>query len=330
MKKLSIIVPIYNAERTLKKCIDSIIAQTYSNLEIVLIDDGSFDSSLAICKEYEKKDRRIIVYHKKNEGLVAARKSGIEIANGEYIGFVDSDDFIEEDMYCSLMAEANKNDSDIVIGGIILDYIDHSDIYYNKFSDGYYNKMDIAREILPRMLMKNGFYQFGIIPGVVVKVFKKQLLKESLKKVFNGLTLGEDVAITSFTLFNANSVSIIRKASYHYIQTDVSMIRGYNPNRFNDACKMYKCLCQINENTYIKQLNAYFSCILFNIIADYVQDTDFTKKELKKKIREILNNKISQKVLYAGEMAEWPVRDKLKVMIMKYKMVGILINWLKR
>ena len=96
--KISIIVPIYNIEEYLEKCISSIIKQTYTNLQIILVDDGSPDGSPLICDEYAKKDRRVKVIHKKNGGLVSARKAGLKIAQGEYICFVDGDDFVSNDM----------------------------------------------------------------------------------------------------------------------------------------------------------------------------------------------------------------------------------------
>ena len=108
MIKLSIIVPIYNAQNHLKKCIESIINQTEKDIEIILIDDGSTDDSLKICNEYQRKDFRINVIHQKNSGVSIARNQGIKIAKGEYIGFVDSDDWIDLDMFKRLLEEANR------------------------------------------------------------------------------------------------------------------------------------------------------------------------------------------------------------------------------
>ena len=156
MKKLSVVVPIYNAEKTLHRCVDSILNQTFFDLEVVLIDDGSTDSSLNICEEYAKRDDRVVVFHKENAGLVAARKSGVEIASGEYIGFVDSDDYIEADMYSLLMSETSITEADIVIGGIITDYVDYSIKTYNKLPAGYYNRVDIEKKIIPELLMPRG------------------------------------------------------------------------------------------------------------------------------------------------------------------------------
>lgn len=120
MIKLSIIVPIYNAQNHLKKCIESIINQTEKDIEIILIDDGSTDDSLKICNEYQRKDFRINVIHQNNSGVSIARNQGIKIAKGEYIGFVDSDDWIDLDMFKRLLEEAKKTDADIVMCDAIL------------------------------------------------------------------------------------------------------------------------------------------------------------------------------------------------------------------
>ena len=102
--KISVIVPVYNTEKFLNNCIESILNQTHKNLEVIIIDDGSTDNSPAICDEYAKKDSRVKVIHKENGGVSSARNAGLDIASGEYIGFIDGDDVIEPDMYHFLLA----------------------------------------------------------------------------------------------------------------------------------------------------------------------------------------------------------------------------------
>lgn len=116
---LSIIVPIYKIEDYLPQCIESILAQNYSEFELILVDDGSPDDCPAICEDYSKKDSRIKVIHKSNGGLVSARKAGLRIAQGEYIGYVDGDDWIEPDFYERLMRKAEESNADIVASGFI-------------------------------------------------------------------------------------------------------------------------------------------------------------------------------------------------------------------
>ena len=115
LPKISIIIPVYNAEEELNRCVDSIICQTEQDIEIILVDDGSDDESMHICQKYSKEDFRVKVIHQKNAGVSAARNRGIEIALGEYIGFVDSDDWIEPDMFEKLLQEAENNDADVVM-----------------------------------------------------------------------------------------------------------------------------------------------------------------------------------------------------------------------
>ena len=114
---ISVIIPVYKAEKYLQRCIDSILAQTYKNLEIILVDDGSPDNSGKICDEYRDKDRRIVVIHKPNGGVSSARNAGLKVATGEYIGFVDGDDYIKPEMYAVLLNNLVENDADISICG---------------------------------------------------------------------------------------------------------------------------------------------------------------------------------------------------------------------
>ena len=122
MIRVSIIIPVYNAEEHLTKCVESVLAQTEKNIEIILIDDGSRDSSLDICQAYEKQDERVRVIHQENFGVSVARNRGIEIAVGEYIGFVDSDDWIQRDMYERLLKEAEETGAEVVMCDAITVY----------------------------------------------------------------------------------------------------------------------------------------------------------------------------------------------------------------
>ena len=132
MPLISVIVPIYNVEKYLDRCVDSIINQTYKNLEIILVDDGSPDNCPQMCDDYAKKDSRIKVVHKENGGLSDARNVGMEVATGEYVSFIDSDDYISLDFYETLLETIVDNDSDIVECGVVKFYEDNS---FDKYSD---------------------------------------------------------------------------------------------------------------------------------------------------------------------------------------------------
>lgn len=117
---ISVIVPIYKVEQYLNRCVQSIVDQTYKNLEIILVDDGSPDNSPAMCDAWAEKDDRVQVVHKKNGGVSSARNAGLDAANGAYIGFVDGDDYIEPDMYAQLLQAIQKDSSDMAVCGILL------------------------------------------------------------------------------------------------------------------------------------------------------------------------------------------------------------------
>ena len=126
MIDISVIVPVYNVEELLPRCVESIMAQTKENIEIILVNDGATDSSGAVCDTYAKKDQRIKVIHKPNGGLTSAWKAGAEAAQGAYLGFIDSDDWIDEEMYERMWESAVKYDSDVVVCGLVFDYEDPS------------------------------------------------------------------------------------------------------------------------------------------------------------------------------------------------------------
>ena len=127
--KISVVVPVYNVEEYLDQCVESLVGQTYKNLEVILVDDGSPDNCPAMCDEWAERDNRIKVIHKENGGVSSARNAALDIASGDYIGFVDSDDWIEPDMYEILIKNAKKYDADISRCAGLFDYCDRSEEY---------------------------------------------------------------------------------------------------------------------------------------------------------------------------------------------------------
>lgn len=227
---ISIIVPVYKSEKYLQKCIESIINQTYKDIEIILVDDGSPDNCSEICDSYAKKDKRIRVIHKQNGGLINARKSGLAIAQGEYIGFVDSDDWIEPEMY-QLFADMIKRYSpDMVLSDF---YYDNNGELANSeqlFDKEYYDKIALEKFIYPKMLFSGMYYKFGINPCCWSKVYKKEIIKKNLPLVDGRIKMGEDAAFTYPCLLDSKSVATIKKPCYHYIRNPESMTKSYDEN----------------------------------------------------------------------------------------------------
>lgn len=229
-KKLSIIVPIYEVGEYLSECIQSIVNQKYSNIEIILVDDGSKDNSPMICDYWADKDSRIRVIHKPNNGLVSARKAGLEIATGEYIGYVDGDDWIEEDMYTNMMQVVNQQNVDIVISGFKKQLNRVEMEYFNSISEGYYNEQEIIKKILPYMICYDEFFKCGIFTYVWNKIFKREIIYECQMKVNNEITVGEDACCVYPAIAKAKSIVILKEAKYHYRQRVGSILRSKEGN----------------------------------------------------------------------------------------------------
>lgn len=325
MPELSIIVPIYNGEEYLEKCIDSILIQSYKDFELILVDDGSTDASLSICERYAEADSRVVVYHKENGGLVSARKSGLSLAKGEYIGFVDCDDYIDDDMYSNLMQHAVDNGSDIVASGIIYDNVFSRKESLNCIKKGSYDKKLIKDEIIPKMLIYSGFVNYGIIPGVVTKVFKRSVLEKALPNVDDDITIGEDVAITAYSIMNCNSLSVIDSASYHYIQYENSMVRVFNPKRIEKIEKLYECISKIDCEAYQKQVTLYMCYLIFNAVAACVKKSNYSKKEAKAAVKSILERDLSKKVFSQADFSSLSFKNKIKIILMKHNLVSLLM-----
>ena len=163
-EKISVIVPVYNGERYLKECIDSIRNQIYPNLQIIIVNDGSTDNTSVVCEQYARIDKRIQVVNKENAGLVAARKTGIEHASGKYIGFVDADDWIDKDMYESLLNVMEKYQCDLAASGNYRQFGENYTIDKNMLPEGVYHRAEMEQEVLPYMLYNGSYFQMGVLP----------------------------------------------------------------------------------------------------------------------------------------------------------------------
>ena len=223
---ISVIVPIYNAEKYLKICIDSIMNQSYYNIQIILVDDGSEDNCPAICDEYAQLDTRIIVIHKKNQGLVLARKSGLQIATGEYITFVDADDYIDIDTYEKIVNNINYDMPDIIAYDLIEEYSDRTVKKENQFSAGLYKEEQLKEKIYPKMLSTGVFFEYGILPNLVCKFIRNDFAKKAGIEVNGEVRFGEDADATFQYMAKAQSVQIIHYAPYHYCKREGTMVQA--------------------------------------------------------------------------------------------------------
>lgn len=221
MPKISIIVPVYNVEQYLGNCIDSILNQTFKDFELILVNDGSTDNSLDICKHYKNIDDRICIINKKNGGLSSARNAGLDIAKGEYIGFVDSDDYIHPQMYEILYKVIIKNDAEMSVCNFKRVFNSNEDlIFYNKCNDKSMTIEYLSNiESLHRMSQENGV----VLVVAWNKLYKKDLFKNLRYK--EGI-IHEDECIVHRILYAAKKINYIHEKLYFYLQRDGSIMNN--------------------------------------------------------------------------------------------------------
>lgn len=242
--KLSVIVPIYNAGKYLEVCLNSVINQTYKNYEIILVDDGSMDDSGFICDQFAARDKRFRVIHKKNEGLICARKTGIMAAKGDYIAFVDADDWIDSDFLESGICHMEHEAADIVVTGCMKEIGNHSELVVNKILPGVYDDLGLTKEVRPRMLHFEGFYEFGILPYIWNKFYKKSLLESCYEHIDLRIYDGEDVAVVYPYLLKAQKAVITQDAKYHYRIHSESMTARKKNDYYENTARLYLYLAE--------------------------------------------------------------------------------------
>ena len=221
---ISVIVPVYRIERYLGICIESILDQTYQNIELILVDDGSPDRCPEICDLYASKDSRITVIHKPNGGLVSARKAGLLASHGKYIGVVDGDDRIGRGFYMSLYSSISESGADVAIAGFSRDLFDKSQVILNTLPSGTYEGESLVG-LYRQMLSCGKFHSYGITTYLWNKLFRRECILQSQLNVDNGISIGEDAAAVYPALLKCKKVCVTDNCAYHYRQREDSMLK---------------------------------------------------------------------------------------------------------
>lgn len=225
LKMISVIIPVYNVEQYLRQCIESVSNQTHKKLEIILVDDGSTDSSGKICDEFAKKDNRIAVIHQKNQGVTQARNAGLRISHGEYIGFVDGDDWIEPNMYSSMYYKIVNENVDIVMCGHFDNVgTEQREVPHGVYA-GKYEKERIVKELYPQMISGDRFFEYRIFLTLWDKLFRRNKLIKFQLQVDERIVMGEDIACVVPYLLDCSRISVMRECLYHYRQSLASTIK---------------------------------------------------------------------------------------------------------
>lgn len=252
--KVSVIIPVYNVEDYLKECIESLTAQTIKDIEILLVDDGSKDKSGVICDEYSEKYENVKVIHKVNGGQASARNMALDIAEGEFIGFVDSDDWVDADMYMSMVESAEENNSDIVICDMV-DHFPDKTIYHHS------SEYDDV---------------FKVTPSACNKLFRRSLIGDT--KFPEGLWY-EDFEFTTKQLLKTKNISNIHKGFYHCHCREVSTMFNDNSKKNLDIVTVINNLkVYMEDNGYDKE----YKNLLEYLMIDHILITSINRVALHK------------------------------------------------
>ena len=324
-KYLSVIVPVYNVEDYLHKCIDSILNQTFNHLEIILVNDGATDTSPQICDAYAQKDARVKVIHQKNAGVSVARNKGIEIATGNYITFVDGDDWLEPIMYETMYAITQLQQSiDIVMCDFVTVTTNLKKEISSALRKGFYSKQQIVKELYPTLLVTE---EFGRVPIVSVWscLFKRSLLIDNKIKFDADLLYSEDYLFMAEVMINANSFYYLKdNYFYNYLQYEASRSKKYQSAWWDNLLYLNKELKRLlatnKEYNFTRQLKLQLlHSVLFILNSIYKNNTmDWKKKQ--ETIRLILNQKEVTTAFLGLSLNKQKITLKVVLYFIKHKM----------
>lgn len=312
MPKISVIIPVYNASLYLSRCVDSLIDAIIpdSSVEIILINDGSTDNSLAICNEYANKYNFIKVFDQRNQGPSAARNLGIQNASGEWISFVDSDDYVEIDYY-KVIFDNQKSDLDILIFGYTK-VINQSKIQ-NPFPVGEFDKMKIEK------LLKKSSDNMKLFWFPVTKVYRRDVIGNILFK--EEIKIGEDTIFNLEVFSKANSIKIIENCLYNYVHNEDSLTQiKYKPDLLQNMIAHYLARKEIQKNKEFisKEFNNDIAQYYINHILFWLLQNIKNHPQKQKKMSDLIKarNSIIYKETFSNYFYDW--KHPKKSMIIKF------------
>ena len=298
---ISVIIPVYKVEAYLEKCLNSVINQTYSNLEIIVIDDGSPDNSGNIADLFAKKDSRISVIHKKNEGLSAARNTGISIATGEWISFVDSDDWLELNMYEFLIQAIEEIDIDLIIFKGYRDYDNSKYEEINSFENDFFTT---DKDIINRLQLATMYFTYAPFSPSVQgypwnKLIRTGLIKDNELSFSTNVRANEDIIFNLHLFQHALKVQYCNISLYHYRYNETGITIKYTPDRLNVDLEVYEEMKRIGK--YYQLGDDYYDAMNVRIVWNtwkLAERTYFNKYNKQHLLRKMIDYSLALKTNY--------------------------------
>lgn len=331
---ISVIVPVYNAEKFLGRCVESLRAQTLKNIEIILIDDGSTDDSANLAEEFAGADYRIKCIHKENGGLSSARNAGLDIAEGEYVGFVDSDDWVKKDMFEKLYNSASKCCTDVTMCGFYR--VTESGVASENhltLRDELYDSRNKIDDILITMVGPDSFSKDEVSIEMCVwrNIYKHALIKRLQLRFESERTyISEDILFNIEAYCNAGRVSIVKDLLYYYTINTQSLTQIYRGDRFSKECILHEYLkVKLKSHKLYDQckerLNRLFIGRSRVCIIKEARDNICASIRVRiKNIKEITKSDVLVKILENYPIHRYPLKLWLVAYCMKYKLATAL------
>lgn len=335
MIKVSIIVPIYNVERYLDRCMQSLLNQTLEGIEIIMVDDESPDNCPRLCEEYKAKYPHIKVVHKKNGGLGLARNSGLEVAEGEYVAFIDSDDFVDTDMFQNLYEYGKRNNCDAVFCGYNI-YRDAGHIRRMQENTGYVLRQGVegVKQVLLDMVGPEPDYHSDakLLMSVWRAIYSRKVIEENqLRFVSERVYIAEDIMWHLDFLPCCKCVGLIPQTHYYYCMNGTSLTRTYRADRFQKELFLYHAQekklqdAGYDEADFRTRLNRQ---LLMKTRACISQQVAFISQlgyaQTRKNIKDIVNAEELQTVLKTYPYRHLPLRHRIFFLLVKYHLYDIV------
>lgn len=322
MELISIIVPVYNVEKYIKRCVESIQKQTYTNIEIILVEDGSLDNCPQICDQLATEDSRIKVIHKENGGQGLARNAGLEIAGGEYVAFVDSDDWISETHIANLYAAIKENHADMVIGAHSTATDPENSVprpirLEEKVYEGQYVINDI---LLPLIGPNVDFPQDVQIESACWgKLYRrKNIVSKQITFPSERVAVGEDLFFNAWCVYYSQRVVVINEIGYHYFENRMSTTRKYNSKRYDRTVNFYTDICKLVQACELEDIIAHRAertlLLKMRTAVRLVVVSDMTRKQKFQEIKRYLENETLTTVL-----ENYPIETLIPAISFLYK-----------
>ena len=244
---VSVIIPVYNTVKYLKKCVNSLIAQTYQNVEILLVDDGSTDDSGALCDWFANKYPQIQVFHKENGGLVSSWKYGTERSRGEYLCYVDSDDWVDPQMLAEMMQHVTGGDREIISSDYVIERDNGtSEAVYQRLAPGEYERDTLVKKVLPYVLGQEHRY---VTISRCMKLISRKLVLDNMHYCDPSIRMGEDMTLMLPALLDCERLVVMdHKAYYHYLYVTASMVHQYDPGLYENNKKLMEIVKHVLED----------------------------------------------------------------------------------